>query len=53
MEAFSDGSTLRPCCKWSARTGWAVIQIIGDSTLGTSAFGCLPIRAQDNNAAAI
>jgi hypothetical protein len=52
-ESFSDGSTLRPNCKWSARAGWAVVQINSDGTLGISAFGCLPIFEQDNNAAEI
>jgi ribonuclease HI len=52
-EAFSDGSTLRPGCVWSARAGWAVIQINSDGTLGISAFGCLPLAVQDHNAAEI
>jgi ribonuclease HI len=53
IESFSDGSTFRPNCKFSARSGWAVIQISGDGTLGISAYGCLPLWIQDNNAAEI
>jgi ribonuclease HI len=52
-EAFSDGSTLRPGCKWSSRSGWAVAQIMGDGSLGTSAYGCLSCLVQENNAAEI
>jgi ribonuclease HI len=52
-EAFSDGSTLRPGCKWSSRAGWSVIQIMGNGSLGTSAYGCLPCLVQENNAAEI
>ena len=52
-EAFSDGSTLRPNCKWSSRSGWAVIQVSSGGSLLTSAFGCFTGLVQDNNAAEI
>ena len=52
-EAFSDGSTIRPQCQWTARSGWSVVQIGSSGQLLTSAYGTLPHAIQDNNAAEI
>ena len=40
-ETFSDGSTVRPGCEFTCRSGWAVVQIDSQGRLLTSAYGNL------------